>query len=169
MPSASTILLMELPEALIRVQTAYPRIYLACHSRHQNARTTPHRLSPRDAAVLAHLDERQAVAQSDLARHLGVAKSTLSEALSALENLGFIARTPPGNEGRGALVLRTPAGTAAMSSGSVLESSRLLALLSTLTAGERTRAVEGLELIARAARQVSEGENRAAKKAGSAL
>ena len=142
---------MELEEAVIRVQTAYPRIYLACHSRHQNARTTEHKLSPRDASLLAHLSERDAVAQSDLASHMGVAKSTLSEALSGLEEAGFVARRPASNDGRRSLLLRTASGTAAFRSGSVLESERLLNVLAILTGEERVRAVEGLELIARAA------------------
>jgi DNA-binding MarR family transcriptional regulator len=160
---------MELQEALIRVQTAYPRIYLACHSRHQNARTTAHKLSRRDSSLLAHLSQHEAVAQSDLARHLGVAKSTLSEALSALIELGFVVRRPQTNDGRGALLLRTETGTAAMSSGSVLETGRLLTVLATLTSEERSRAVEGLELIARAARCVAEGNNHAAEETNSSI
>lgn len=160
---------MELREALIRVQTAYPRIYLACHSRHQNARTTAHKLSPRDSSLLAHLSEREAVAQADLARHMGVAKSTLSEALSGLEEHGFVVREPRTEDGRGALILRTPAGSEAMSSGSVLETERLLQVLEAMTGEERIRAVEGLELIARAARRAMEGLKNATKEANSSF
>lgn len=138
---------MNLKEALIRVQSAYPRIYLACHTRHQNARTTPHKLSQRDATLLAHLDERQPLSQAALGRHIGVAKSTLSEALSGLEKLGYVARAP---NGRGVLLIRTPAGTQAMSQGSVLESRRLRQLLGALSGSERQAAIEGIELLARA-------------------
>ena len=160
---------MDLQEALIRIQTAYPRIYLACHSRHQNARTTIHKLSPRDSALLAHLSERDAVGQSDLAGHMGVAKSTLSEALSNLEECGFVVRVPQADDGRGALIRRTAAGTEAMSSGSVLETVRLLDVLQCMTGEEILRAVEGLELIARAAVALSERKKNATKEASNSI
>ena len=146
---------MDIEESLVRVQAAYPRIYLACHSRHQSARTTPQKLSQRDATLLAHLTETEAVSHSDLAHHMGIAKSTLSEALSGLEELGFVVRRSDDNDARGTLILRTSAGTRAMSDGSVLESGRLRELLGKLTEEDRRRAIEGLELMARAAERVN--------------
>ena len=141
-------------ECIVRVQTAYPRIYLACHSRHQNARSTAEQLSQRDGSLLAHLSEKTAVAQSELARHMAVAKSTLSEALASLEERGFVTRESGESDARGVFVRRTRRGTEAMSGGSVLESARLRRLLSQLSEDERRRAVEGLELIARATERV---------------
>ena len=138
---------MDLELSILRVQSAYPRIYLACHSRHQNSRTTPEKLSQRDGSLLAHLDEREWVTQSDLARHMGLAKSTLSEALTGLEASGYIVR---GSNG----VRRTPQGSRAMSNGSVLEPARLRRLLETLTAAERRKAIQGLELLARAGERI---------------
>ena len=146
---------MILSEALVRVQAAYPRIYLACHTRHQNARTTPHKLSQRDATLLAHLDENSPLPQRLLARHVGVAKSTLSEALSGLEDLGYIRRTA---SGRAAVLVRTKLGTQAMSQGSVLESERLGRLLLALNVSQRRRAVEGLELLANASRKMEKAK-----------
>ena len=70
-----------------------------------------------------------------------VAKSTLSEALSGLEESGYIARGAVGKE---LLLLRPPQGSKAMSRGSVLESGRLRRLLDALTDGERKAAVKGL-------------------------
>src|SRR4051794_15930056 len=142
---------MDIDETVLRVQCAYPQIYLACHSRHQNSRTTPDKLSQRDASLLAHLDERHPVSQGDLAHHMGVAKSTLSEALSNLKEKKLPPREPDDQDGRGALIRRTRKGTEAMSRGSVLEPERLRELLGLLTEQERTRAVEGIELIACAA------------------
>jgi len=138
---------MEIEESILRVQTAYPRIYLACHSRHQNTRTN--QISQRDGSLLAHLNETNPTAQSDLAQHMGVAKSTLSEALGSLEERGLIARNGSG-------ILRTNQGTAAMSNGSVLEPERLRRLLELLSEDERRRAIDGLELLAGAGRKVNE-------------
>jgi len=134
---------MEIQEALIRVQSAYPRIYLSCHTRHQNARTTPDKLSQRDGSVLAHIDRPKS--QRLLADHMGMAKSTLSEALAGLEDMGYVNRIAKGRE---SFVHRTPQGTKAMSRGSVLESGRLRRLLVNLTKQQREAAVAGLELLA---------------------
>jgi len=139
---------VDIEESLVRVQAAYPRIYLACHSRHRNARSTPQKLSQRGASLLAHLSESKSVSHGDLAYHMGIAKSTLSEALDGLEELGFATRHADDADARNTLILRTPAGTRAMSDGSVLESGRLRELLGKLTEDERRRAIEGLELIA---------------------
>ena len=138
---------MQIEDAILRVQTAYPRVYLACHSRHQNKRTTAAQLSPRDATLLAHLSETEPVTQNDLAGHVGIGKSTLSEAISSLEEVGYVVRN--------GAVYRTSAGSKAMSGGSVLETARLRELLSHLNAEERRHAVEGLELLAEGARRAS--------------
>lgn len=145
---------MDLEESLLRVQSAFPRIYLACHSRHQNARTTADNLSQRDATLLAHLDEREPILQSELARHMGIAKSTLSEALSGLEKQQFTIRESDSEDGRSTFIRRTALGTGAMSRGSVLEPERLRKLLERLTDRERKRVVEGLELIVKAAERI---------------
>jgi DNA-binding MarR family transcriptional regulator len=150
---------MDLEESVVRVQAAYPRIYLACHSRHQNARSTAEQLSQRDASLLAHLHERDAVTQADLARHMSVAKSTLSEALAGLEERGFVLRGSSEQDGRGASVRRTRRGTEAMSGASVLESDRLRGVLAALSPDELQCAIEGLELIARAAERVRHAES----------
>jgi MarR family transcriptional regulator, organic hydroperoxide resistance regulator len=143
---------MQIEEAILRVQMAYPRVYLACHSRHQNKRTTAVQLSQRDATLLAHLSETDPVSQNDLASHVGIGKSTLSEAVSALQEAGYVVRN--------GAVLRTAAGTQAMSSSSVLEGALLRDLLLTLNDEERSRAVEGLELLATGARRVAGGKRR---------
>jgi DNA-binding MarR family transcriptional regulator len=139
---------MTISEAIVRVQEAYPRIYLACHSRHQNSRTSAPKVSQRDSSILSHLNETTPVAQSDLARHLGVVKSTLSAALASLEKRGLIERRV---QTRTAEIRRTASGTAAMSGSSVLEAARLRAVLEALNGDDLVRAVEGMELIARAA------------------
>ena len=76
---------------------------------------------------------------------MGMAKSTLSEALAGLEDMGYVIRIPKGRE---SLVHRTLQGTKVMSRGSVLESGRLRRLLVNLPTQPREAAVAGLELLA---------------------
>lgn len=146
---------MTLEEAVIRAQSAYPKIYLACHTRHRNARTTPDKLSQRDGAILAHLDGAVPLAQSALARHMGLAKSTLSEALSGLEAAGYVSRTRAGRE---TLLLRTARGTSAMSRGSVLEPRRLRRILRALSDAQLSAAIRGIEILAGATKPAMESE-----------
>lgn len=78
---------MSLERTLQVVQVGYPQVYLACHTRHQRKRTTAHRLSARDSSILAHLDVASETTPARLATHLGIARSTLSEATKRLEIL----------------------------------------------------------------------------------
>lgn len=133
------------------VQRAYPRIYHACHVRHVRRATTSSRLSSRDAAILAHLEPKQAMGAGSLARHLGIAASTLSEALEELERLGYVARTKSARDRRTVVVALTDAGVRASADASVLDVDALGAVLARLTPGERKAAVRGMSLLARAA------------------
>jgi MarR family transcriptional regulator, organic hydroperoxide resistance regulator len=142
------------------VQTCYPQIYLACHTRHTRAASTAHRLSARDSSLLAHLDERRPITPSDLARHLGVARSTMSAALKRLHGLGYITMTTHAGDRRNLLLRLAPKGAAAMRATSVLEPARVDRMLAALHAGDRRDALHGLELLARAARQVAARERR---------
>ena len=142
---------MRIDEAVLRVQHAYTRIYLACHADHQNARTTSVRLSQRDSSILSHLSSSAPTRQSDLGKHLGIAKSTLSEALKWLEECGYVARAAGPGPGKEALVTLSEQGAKAMSASSVLDANQLGRLLESLDDHDRVRAVEGLELLATAA------------------
>lgn len=130
------------------MQLAFPRIYLACHSRHQRKRSTSHRLSPRDSAILAHLDGHRVVAAATLARHLGIGRPTLSEALKRLESLGFITRASEAQDRpRRRGVRLTDLGARAVAETSVLEADRLHRVLAGLTTAQRrlvTRAMNAL-------------------------
>jgi DNA-binding MarR family transcriptional regulator len=143
-------------EAAVRaIQACYPQVYLACHTRHTRARSTNWRLSSSDSSVLAHLDERAPTRPATLARHLGVGAPTLSAALRRLESLGYVARQRSDGDGRAIELRLTAKGARAMRDTSVLDASRVRALLATLSEAERGLAVTGLELLARAARSVS--------------
>jgi DNA-binding MarR family transcriptional regulator len=144
------------------VQMAFPQIYLACHTRHQRKRTTAHGLSARDSAILAHLDEREGMAPAGLARHLGVARSTLSEAVKHLAALGYVRQVPrPGSKGSrgGAALLLTPRGAAAIRDTSVLETPRLREALRHLTPAELRLVARGLGTLAGGCRRVNSGED----------
>src|ERR1044072_4415917 len=80
---------MTIDQAIHIVQVSFPQVYLACHTRHQRKRSTEHRLSQRDASILAHLDIAAPMSQAKLASRLGFARSTLSEALKRLIAPGY--------------------------------------------------------------------------------
>jgi len=135
------------------VQRCYPQIYLACHKRHIRASSTAYRLSARDSSILVHLNETVPVAPTELAAHLSVRGSTLSAAIHRLERLGYVQRKRMPRDRRTVALTLTPHGAQAMAETSVLDSERVRAVLTRLDQSERKRALEGLELLARASRQ----------------
>lgn len=138
---------MSFEQTLQLIQAAYPQVYLACHTRHQRKRSTSHRLSARDSSILAHLSDTAQTTPSRLAAHLGVARSTLSEALKRLTALGYTTSAPrqPAAGRRGGVgVLLTAKGLRAITDTSVLETARLRALLETMSDAERGRVARGM-------------------------
>ncbi len=139
---------------VLAVQIGYPQIYLACHTRHTSRRSSISMLSARDSSILAHLDERRGTRVSALAAHLGVAASTLSAALTRLTELGYITRSRPTVDGRGVELRLSRLGAAAMQASSVLETPRVADMLAQLSSADRRRALDGLRLLASAARRL---------------
>ena len=135
---------MTIERAAQVIQVAYPQVYLACHTRHQRKRTSAHRVSARDATILAHLQTGTATVPARLAEHLGIARSTLSEALKRLTALGYVERSAAKNGG----VRLSAQGLDVIRSNSVLEAERLHAVLGTLTARERQAVVRGMRTLA---------------------
>ena len=140
------------------VQTCYPKIYLACHTRHQRAATSDTGLSPRDSSLLAHLDERRPTTPTELARHLGVSKSTMSAAIKRLRALAYVVISTDPRDGRTVLLHLAPKGAAAMRASSVLEPARVRRLLGTLCSSDRRAALHGLALLADAAQRMMRKE-----------
>jgi len=134
------------------VQVDYPQIYFACHTRHIRRASTPERLSAADSTLLAHLDEQRAVRATTLARHLGVANSTLSAAITRLAKQGYVIQSREAADRRAIELRLSQKGAAAMQAGSVLDTPRGRKMLEQLTPSQRTRALAGLALLARAAR-----------------
>jgi DNA-binding MarR family transcriptional regulator len=136
------------------IQRGYPQIYLTCHVRHIRAASTRHRLSSGDSSLLVHLNPNDPVTPGDLAAHMGVRPSTLSAAIQRLAKLGYLLRQQAAGDRRVAALTITPQGTEAMAATSVLDRERLERVLAKLTRSQRARAAEGVELLAKACRQV---------------
>jgi MarR family transcriptional regulator, organic hydroperoxide resistance regulator len=139
--------------AIELVQRYYPQIYLACHKRHIRASSTAYRLSARDSSILVHLNDTVPVTPTDLAGHLGVRGSTLSAAIRRLEQLGYLQRRKSPRDRRIVALTLTPHGAKAMAETSVLDATRVAAVLGKLNRNEQKRALEGLALLAKASRQ----------------
>ncbi|HSA55603.1 MAG TPA: winged helix DNA-binding protein [Gemmatimonadaceae bacterium] len=144
---------MTVSEACDRVRFAYPQVYYACHTRHVRRRSGPASVSTRDSEILVHLDPSRPTTLTALARHMDLAKSTLSEALKKLEALGHVRKTGRTNGNRRELrIVLTPRGVSAVRASSVLDAERLQAALSRLTARQRATAIKGLATLAEACR-----------------
>ena len=140
---------MTLHDAIESIQFAYPQVYFACHTRHQRGRTHDHRLSPRDSQVLVHLDRRQPASLTPLARHLGLAASTLSEAITRLERFGYVVKSAAaGRDRRHVGIVLTRKGADAVLANSVLERARLRNVLRRLPPRDLIAVVDGLGLLA---------------------
>ena len=136
------------------VQTCYPKIYLACHTRHSKAASSDSHVSGRDSAMLSHLDEKQGITPSQLARHLGIGRPTMSAAVKRLSALGYVAAAADRQDSRRVRLHLTARGAAAMRSSSVLEPARVERLLAAMTARDKRAALAGLALLAGAAQRV---------------
>src|SRR5688572_7774826 len=123
------------------VQVAYPQIYFACHTRHIRRASTPERLSAADSTLLAHLDEERPVRSTALARHLGVANSTLSAAITRLATQGYVSQSRDTGDRRAVELRLSRKGAAAMQASSVLDTPLVRNMLAHLTAAERKRAL----------------------------
>lgn len=139
---------------VFEIQRLYPQIYVACHNDHIRASSTEFRVSSQDGSVLVHLDREEGISPNALAKHLGVAASTLSATISRLEKLGYLSSTPAANDKRRRELKLTARGAEAIATTSVLNAERVRALMTMLTREERHTALRGLALLARAAREI---------------
>lgn len=139
--------------AMSAVMTLYPRIHFACHTRHVRDPQSQRLLSRHQASILDHLDEIEPVTVMDLAAHMGVTPATMSISIDRLERKGYIVRLKDAKDRRRVHVRLTTAGVRVREASSVLDPARVEALVARLTEADRTRAVEGLALLARAAQE----------------
>jgi len=143
-------------DEIFEIQRLYPQIYIACHNDHVRAASTGFRISSQDASVLVHLDLDAGTRPNALAKHLGVAPSTLSATISRLEKLGYLSSLPSENDKRQRELRLTVRGSEAIAATSVLNGERVRAMMKKLTPAERKAAVRGLSLLAQAAREIRE-------------
>src|SRR5688500_11005996 len=146
-------------EDVYEVQRLYPQIFLACHTNHVRAATTRWTLSSHDSAILSHLDRSSGLSPRSLAKHLSVAPSTLSASIKRLTNLGYLTCDPPANDKRRREIRLTERGAEAMAATSVLDGHRVRELLRKLKPADRRTALNGLALLARAARELGAEED----------
>jgi DNA-binding MarR family transcriptional regulator len=145
-------------DAARAVQAWYPQIYLACHRDHKRAVNTSSGISPRESTILAHLDGETPVTMTALARHLGIGTPSLSAAIKRLVRLGYVDQGSDDRDARRRPLRLSEAGIRAMADSSVLDTARVRAMLRRLNVEERARALDGLGLLARAARRLSDRE-----------
>jgi DNA-binding MarR family transcriptional regulator len=143
----------DITEAARQVMTSYPRIYFACHTRHVRDPDSTGLLSRHQASVLDHLDEIDPTTVNELARHMGVTAATMSLALDRLERKGYIVRLRDSADRRRVHVRLTAAGVRIRDATSVLDPSRVEALLTRMSHADRDAAVRGLALLADAAQR----------------
>ncbi len=133
-----------------RLLAAYPRIYFACHTRHVKDPATGAGVSAHQASILDHLDEVDAMSMTDLAGHMGVTVATMSLAIDRLERKRYVRRERDPQDGRRVLLRVTAAGVRLREAKSVLDPVRVEQVLGQLSPADRDKALQGLELLARA-------------------
>src|SRR5438552_18967345 len=87
-------------DEVAQVLEHYPRIYFACHARHRREPTSRKVLSERQASILDHLDEEEAMALKELAEHMGVTPATMCIAVDRLVDGGWVRRDQDPEDGR---------------------------------------------------------------------
>ncbi len=135
-----------------QVMELYPRIFFACHTRHVRDPKTRREISSHQASILDHLDELEPTSLVGLAQHMGVTASTMSLSIDRLARAGYVRRARDESDGRRVNLRLTAAGVRIKEAQSVLDPQRVRSLVGRLTGRERQAAIEGLALLARAAR-----------------
>ena len=130
------------------------RIHFACRTRQVADPETQRSLSAHQASILDHLGEDSATTLSQLASHMGVTVSTMSLAIRRLVAEGYVDRRRDSGDGRRVCLSLTPAGARIKEAKSTLDPQRVAAMLEALSTEERSSALHGLALLARAAQSM---------------
>jgi DNA-binding MarR family transcriptional regulator len=146
---------MTLAQQTQAVLRLYPEVFFACHCRHVRDDRTGRSLSARLASILDHLDADEPVPLHILARHMGVTASTMSLQIDRLEAGGYVERKRDAGDARRVEIRLTAAGLRLNQRQKVLEPELVGALLRLLDPRDRRRALDGLDLLAQAARKMA--------------
>lgn len=136
-----------------RVLKSYPKIYLACHTRHLRGDESGRTLSPHMGSILDHLSG-SSLSISELARHLDVTESTMSIQISKLEKAGYLKRISDRADRRRVRVQLTASGTRVKQQNSVLDPDLVQQMISMLPPSQTEAALHGLDLLAQAAEKL---------------
>lgn len=153
---------MTVPDAARELLRLYPRIYFACHTRHVRDPQSQRLLSRHQASILDHLDEIDPTTLNDLARHMGVTAGTMSLSVDRLERKGYVVRLRDTADRRRVQLRLTSAGVRIRQESSVLDTSKVEALLARLSSSDRAAAIRGLALLADAGEHLAVREKEAA-------
>ena len=137
------------------VLDCYPKIYFACHMRHVRDHASRSKvLSAHQAGILDHLDSVEPTTVHDLASHMGVTPSTMSLHLDKLESGGYVRRVRSRVDARRVELRLTPAGVRIKQQQKVLDPRLVDLMLAQLSDAEKRKALDGLSLLAQAAREL---------------
>jgi len=145
-----------------RLLQSYPKIYLACHTRHVRDDASGKALSPHMGSVLDHLTHDPPLSISELARHLDLNESTVSLHVSKLERSGYIRRVRDERDHRRVRVQLTASGLRVKKENAVLDPELVTRMMSLLGPVDAEAALHGLELLADAAARLM--DNRQVRK-----
>jgi MarR family transcriptional regulator, organic hydroperoxide resistance regulator len=129
----------------------YPKIFLACHTRHVRDPKTEELVSAGQASILDHLDEIDGIGLNDLARHMGVTPGTMSITIDRLVSKGYVVRGRDKEDGRRVRLRLTAAGVRVRDAQTVLDPELVAALLARLSPEEQEEGLRGLAILAKAA------------------
>src|SRR5258708_156523 len=115
----------------------YPKIFLACHSRHTRDPKTGEEISARQASLLDHLDEVEALSLNALTRHLGVTVGSASVMVERLVRGGFVRRERDKTDKRKLNLKLTAKGARVRDAQTVLDAGRAEDLLAQLSPAAR--------------------------------
>lgn len=107
-----------------------------------------HDLSQHERQLLHHIQEGRKVPLGDVARHLGIPKSSASEQVKSLERRGFLIRGRDRADERRLAIVLTPKGTARVRSDSVLDLKRLAVALRAMNKSDLKALLRGLGKLA---------------------
>jgi len=140
----------------------FPAVYLRFCRR---GRDEAARLTPQMDAVLHHLSMSGPLTVGEMARHFGRAQSVVSEIVAGMVGRGLLETMKDARDRRRTLVWLTDQAHDVMSRRSqVLDPQLVAAAMKKLRADERSRLVDGMRALVRAAEREADGRNEGKKR-----